>query len=77
MKEKKSGEILFQKYEIISSIGQGTEGQVYLARDLHLDRMTAVKESLENVPKGSENAEEVRLLKELTHPGQRYTPMYI
>lgn len=69
MRENKSGEILYQKYEIISSIGQGTEGQVYLARDLHLDRLVAVKESLGVASKELENAGEVRLLKELTHPG--------
>jgi len=36
--------ILFHKYEILEQIGQGTESRVFLARDLHLDRLVAVKE---------------------------------
>ena len=69
LREEKSGKILFQKYEIIRPLGQGTEGQVYLAKDLHLDRLAAVKESLEAAPDGLQNAGEVMILKELTHPG--------
>lgn len=63
MKEEKSGKILFRKYEITGYLGQGTEGQVYLAKDLHLGRMAAVKECREPTQ------QEVKFLKELVHPG--------
>lgn len=58
--------LLSQKYEIIGQLGQGTEGKVYLARDLHLDRLAAIKE---RVWKGEGPAQEIMLLKELDHPG--------
>lgn len=65
-KEKISHDILFRKYEILEQLGQGTEGKVYLARDLHLDRMAAVKERIRKEEKAMP---EVKLLKELEHPG--------
>lgn len=58
------GEILFYKYELLQTIGCGGTGRVYLARDLHLNRLVAVKESREEFPSG-----EIALLKELEHPG--------
>lgn len=73
MKEERSGKILFQKYEIIRTLGQGTEGTVYLAKDLHLDRLAAVKESAALVGKpmvsGPREWMETKLLRELAHPG--------
>lgn len=65
-KEKISCDILFQKYEIIKQLGQGTEGRVYLARNLHLDRLAAVKE---RIRKEEDPMQEAKLLKELEHPG--------
>lgn len=65
-REGTSHGLLVQKYEIIRQLGQGTEGKVYLAKDLHLDRLAAVKE---RVWKEEEPAREVSLLKELEHPG--------
>lgn len=62
----KTGDILFQKYEITRQLGQGTEGKVYLARDLHLDRLAAVKE---RTRQEEEPMHEMQLLKELEHPG--------
>ena len=52
MKEKASTKILLQKYEMIGKLGQGTEGKVYLVKDLHLDRLAAVKESTGPVAAG-------------------------
>lgn len=57
-------EILFQKYELIRSLGQGGTGKVYLARDIHLNRLAAVKESKEQFLHS-----ETELLKALEHPG--------
>ncbi|NBJ93470.1 serine/threonine protein kinase [Parablautia muri] len=58
------GEILFYKYERLQLIGSGGMSKVYLARDLHLNRLVAVKESKEEFP-----SEEIELLKELEHQG--------
>lgn len=62
--EKLMGEILFYKYELIRLLGCGGMSRVYLARDLHLNRLVAVKESAEEFP-----FEEIALLKELEHQG--------
>jgi len=57
--------ILIQKYEIVKQLGKGTEGRVWLARDRHLDRLVAVKESI-----GEEEPvyQEAALLRKLEHP---------
>lgn len=74
MKEVGLTKIILQKYEIIGKLGQGTEGKVYLVKDLHLDRLAAMKEILgETVGKTAAGEPEIvgeaKLLKELTHPG--------
>ncbi len=56
--------VLIQKYEIIRLLGEGGSGKVFLALDVHLDRLVAVKEVCESV-----SLEEVKLLKELEHTG--------
>ena len=38
-------EILNDKYEVLKLIGRGGVGKVYLARDLHLQRLVVIKES--------------------------------
>lgn len=58
------GRILFCKYEVIRLLGSGGVGKVYLARDLHLNRLVAVKECGENTLSA-----EMELLKDLEHPG--------
>lgn len=58
------GKILFCKYEVMRLIGSGGAGKVYLARDLHLNRLVAVKECGEDIL-----SSEMELLKDLEHPG--------
>lgn len=60
-----------QKYEVLAPLGQGAQGQVFLARDRNLDRLAAVKicPAKENSDGRQEQIlREARLLKELEHP---------
>ncbi len=58
--------ILFHKYEILRPIAEGGMGSVYLVKDLHLNRLAAVKISK---CKGREFAYgEMEVLKSLSHP---------
>ncbi len=63
-------EILCNKYEVLRTIAEGGMGCVYLVKDLHLNRLCAVK-----VSKGREEQKrsfaiaEKEMLKRLTHPG--------
>lgn len=56
--------ILYDKYEVLELIGCGGAGKVYLARDMHLERLVVIKESREELL-----LTEIDLLKELIHPG--------
>ncbi len=60
--------VLFGKYQLIRILGQGRNGDVYLARHLELDAFRAIK----RVPKSSACYEQFRrealLLKRLKHP---------
>ena len=53
------------QYEQIRKIGEGATGSVILARDLHLERLVAMKE----VEQATELRKEMELLKALKHPG--------
>ncbi len=53
------------QYEQIRKIGEGASGRVMLARDLHLNRLVAIKE-MEQI---REIRREMELLKALKHPG--------
>lgn len=58
-------QIIKNKYEIIKEIGEGATGSVYLARDLHVNRLVAIK----RMERLSEIRKEMELLKELKHQG--------
>lgn len=58
--------ILFQKYEVLRLIAEGGMGNVYLVKDLHLNRLAAVK-----ISKCEEREfayGEMEVLKSLSHP---------
>ncbi|MDE7333736.1 MAG: serine/threonine protein kinase [Lachnospiraceae bacterium] len=56
--------IWFHKYEVLRLLGQGGTGKVYLVRDMHLNRLAAVKESRDSFLQS-----ETAILKKLDHPG--------
>ena len=41
----KTGEIVYNKYEIVSLIGKGGMSEVYLARDIQLKKEWAIKKN--------------------------------
>lgn len=56
--------ILQHKYEVLQELGSGAEGQVILAKDLHLERLVAIKRT-----KNLSLLCEKELLMKLEHPG--------
>ena len=66
--QPKIGEILLNKYETISPIGDGAFGSVWRARDIKLDRIVAVK--FINTSSGvlSRFSDELEAIKNLDHP---------
>lgn len=62
--------ILCNKYEVLKTIAEGGLGVVYLAKDLHLNKLAAVKVSKN--PESEREREfvfrEMEVLKELSHP---------
>ena len=63
-------QILCNKYEILKRIAEGGMGVVYLVKDLHLNKLAAVKVS-RNPENGRERElimSEMEMLKELSHP---------
>lgn len=63
-------QILYNKYEVLKTIAEGGMGVVYLVKDLHLNKLAAVKEckySGDAVVKRSA-FDEMEILKELSHP---------
>lgn len=63
--------ILFHKYEILKLIAEGGMGRVFLARDLHLNKLTAVKicKNPENQEEKAAVTKEAEVLKQLAHKG--------
>lgn len=59
------GELLFGKYEVLRPIGSGGFSSVYLVKDMHLNKLRAVKKYTSSI--GLET--EVSTLKELQHKG--------
>lgn len=70
--ELEIGAVLADKYEVIRLLGKGGMGEVYLARDLHLERMIAIKTlSTELAGEGEHKARflrEARMASALNHP---------
>lgn len=74
----KPNAVLQQRYQIISLLGQGGMGRVYLARQINLDtnKLLAIKEMFENnfdTPADRQKAieqfkVEANILASLTHP---------
>ena len=62
-------QILFGKYEVIKSIGEGSFSKVILVRHISLNHLRAVKVIPRNIDKFSNDFFEARILTELNHPG--------
>ena len=63
-------QILCNKYEILRPIAEGGMGIVYLVKDLHLNKLAAVKVSKNQGRCGGRDAAlgEMEVLKRLSHP---------
>ncbi len=61
--------LLFDRYRILSLLGQGGMSRVYLAQDLRLNLRVAVKENLQSDPQArTQFLTEAQLLAALSHP---------
>ncbi|HTX79906.1 MAG TPA: protein kinase [Longilinea sp.] len=71
--------ILKERYEIIHKLGQGGMGAVYMAHDIALEHVVAVKANRNPLPQGSNQfLREARLLAALRHPNlPRVTDYFI
>ena len=69
-REDKMKQILCNKYEVLKIIAEGGLGVVYLVKDLHLNKLAAVKVSKNpgNVKEREFVFREMEVLKELSHP---------
>lgn len=56
------------KYETLKSLGEGGMGEVFLARDLHLNRPVAVKRIKKDEKHSQQARREMEFLRELEHP---------
>lgn len=64
------GDVLNNRYRIVSLIGQGGFGAVYRAWDLRMNGVCVVKENLESTPEStSQFQREAQILFRLRHPG--------
>ncbi len=60
--------VLFGKYQLIRILGQGRNGDVFLARHLELDAYRAIKRVLKSSARCEQFRREALLLKRLKHP---------
>src|SRR5262249_10985607 len=67
-----AGMVVFEKYEIVRLLGRGGMGQVYLARDLQLERQIALKTLSKELSNDQEHKSrfmrEARMASSLNHP---------
>lgn len=71
MVDEASGSIIAGKYQQVRALGRGGMGEVYLARDLRLNRQVAIKYLRGDLPDGNWQARmqrEAQLLAQLNHP---------
>ena len=61
-------QFLFDKYELIKSLGSGSSGDVFLVRHVSMDQERALKQIPKNSTFSSSALSEARLLKSLEHP---------
>lgn len=70
--ELSSGVVLFEKYEVVRLLGSGGMGKVYLAKDLQLERMVALKTLSQQLAQDEEHKSrfmrEARMASALNHP---------
>src|SRR5262245_37950236 len=70
--EFEPGALVMEKYEIVRRLGQGGMGQVYLARDMKLERLIALKTLSEDFSGDEEYKarfmREARMASALNHP---------
>lgn len=64
----KAGDVFDGKYEILNILGKGGMGTVYLARNIKLDTLWAVKEMSKRSSMGTDLLVECNILKRLNHP---------
>lgn len=63
------GQVLNNRYRIVSLLGQGGFGAVYRAWDINLERPRALKENLDTSPEAQRQFKrEAQILSDLTHP---------
>jgi serine/threonine protein kinase len=64
-----AGQVLNNRYRIVTLLGQGGFGAVYRAWDLNMERPRALKENLETAPQAQRQfLREAQLLGDLSHP---------
>lgn len=68
-------QLLMNQYEMLSPLGKGGTGEVWLVKDLHLNRLAAAKR-IKNSDSDTEETyrvqcfqKEMELLREFKHPG--------
>lgn len=65
---KNNNQLLFDKYELIKSLGTGSSGDVFLVRHVSMDQDRALKQIPKDSAFSSSALSEARLLKSLEHP---------
>ena len=61
-------QLIGNKFEILKNLGEGGTGEVLLARDIHLNRLVAVKKIKKENEQREQARKEMEFLRELNHP---------